>query len=94
MRAADHGQMYIPGVKLSTYGGRMFSHAGLSSQNAFPNHLKDSTVCLSVCLSLCLLSDASLNISTCCTCTPNAFEAILLQFTIVAGPTLWNSLPD
>jgi len=41
--SVDRGQLYVPRVRLSTYGGRAFSHAGPSAWNALPDHLKDNT---------------------------------------------------
>jgi len=47
LRSADRGQLYVPRVRLSTYGRRAFSHAGPSAWNSIPDHLKDNTLSLS-----------------------------------------------
>jgi len=69
--SAGRGQLHIPQVRLSTYGGCAFSYVRPSVWNALPDFLKTIHF-------LCLLLDASLNISTShFTSTPSAFEVIL-----------------
>jgi len=71
LRSAGRGQLDVPRVRLPTYGGRAFCHAGPSAWNALPDFLKMMHF-------LCLLLDSSLNISTShFTSTPSAFEVIL-----------------
>jgi len=59
LRFARRGQLDVPRVRLSTYGGRAFCHAGPSAWNALPVCLKNNT------LSLSNFSTSS-NISTSC----------------------------
>jgi len=74
LRSAGRGQLDVPRVRLSTYGGRAFCHAGPSAWNALPDFLKNEKTTRF----LCLLLDASLQISTShFTSTPSAFEVIL-----------------
>ena len=42
-----HGQLDVPRVRLSTYGGRAFCHAGPSAWNALPDFLKNDALSLS-----------------------------------------------
>jgi len=42
LRSADRGQLDIPRVGLSTYGGHTFCYAGPSAWNALPDFLKSS----------------------------------------------------
>jgi len=74
LRSAGRGQLDVPRVRLSTYGGRTFCYVGPSAWKALSDFLKTIHF-------LCLLLDASLNISTShFTSTPSAFE-VILQFT-------------
>ena len=40
LRSAGRGQLDVPWVRLSTYGGRVFCYAGPSAWNALPDFLK------------------------------------------------------
>jgi len=47
LRSARRGQLDIPRVRLSTYGGHAFCHAGPSAWNALPVCLKHNALSLS-----------------------------------------------
>jgi len=71
LRSAGRGQLDVPRVRLSTYGGRAFCCVGPTAWNALTDFVKTIHF-------LCLLLYASLNISTSdFTSTPSAFEVIL-----------------
>ena len=57
-RSAGRGQLDVPRVRLSTYGGRAFCYIGPSAWNDLRRLFKKTTHFL------CLLLDDSLNIST------------------------------
>jgi len=46
LRSAGHGQLDVPRVRLSTYGGRALCYARPSAWNALPDFLKNSTLSL------------------------------------------------
>ena len=96
--SAGRGQLDVPRVRLSTYGGRAFCYAGPSAWNALPVFLK--TVHF-----LYLLLDVSWNIFTShSTSTPSAFEVFLqlmryinylLTYLLTARgrPWVWSCTP-
>jgi len=46
LRSAGAGQLDVPRVRLSTYGGRVFCYVGPSAWNALPDFLKNKTLSL------------------------------------------------
>ena len=46
LRSAGHGELDVPRVNMSTYGGRAFTYAGPTSWNSLPDNLKNVNLSL------------------------------------------------